>query len=300
MERTYPVETNSVESAQPAVSWGAIFVGALAASTVSVILMLIGSGIGLTIVSPWPGQGSGITAFAATTAVGLIIVQWVSAGVGGYLAGRLRTKWVAVRSDEVFFRDTVHGFMAWAVATLLMFGVLGSGLTSTVSGGAHAASNVASGALAGVSAAAGNDGANGSLGYLVDNLMRPGSLPANTESSAGIESRAQIIGEVSRILTESTASGSIADDEKNYLAQLIASNTGISESDANKRIDAGLTRIENAKTQAREAADTARKAGAALALASALALLVGAFIASAAAALAGQQRDEENNTVALA
>ncbi len=293
MERSISsLDTQAIESSQSAISWGAVIAGALAASTVTVALMLVGSGIGLTMVSPWPAQGSGLAAFAVSTAVGLIIVQWLSSAVGGYLAGRLRTKWVGVRSDEVFFRDTAHGFMAWAVATLLVFGVLGSGVSATLCSGVQAASTVASGAVSGAGAAAGeSNDAGGSVAYLVDNLLRP----ATPSVSSGAEGRAQAASEISRILVEGAAAGSIAPDDKSYLARLIASNTGLTETDANARIDAVLSRIEEAKAKAREAADTARKAAATFALVSALSLFVGAFIASASAALAGRQRDEEDD-----
>ena len=108
-----------VESSASAVSWGPIIAGALAASTISFILMLLGSGFGLTMVSPWSNQGASITTFAVSTAIWLVIVQWLASGVGGYLTGRLRTKWVGIHTDETFFRDTAHGFMTWALATLL-------------------------------------------------------------------------------------------------------------------------------------------------------------------------------------
>ncbi len=285
------------ESTQSAVRWGAIVAGALAAATITIILTLLGSGVGLTMVSPWPGRGAGLVAFASSTAVVLIVVQWLSSGVGGYLAGRLRTKWVGVRSDEVFFRDTAHGFMSWALATLLVFGVLGSSLSATVGGGVQAASTIVSGATSGAtsgaaSLASGGAGASGGTAYFVDNLLRPND-PSNLSGNPG--GRARAAGEVSRILAESTAAGSLSADDKAYLARLIAANTGLSEADANARIDAVLARVDAAKTKAREAADTARKAGATFALVSALSLVIGAFIASAGAALAGRQRDEEED-----
>ncbi|MCZ0737955.1 hypothetical protein [Phreatobacter sp. AB_2022a] len=287
MERPFAAgQVVPAESSQSAVSWGAIIAGALAAATITVILMLVGSGLGLTIVSPWPGQGAGLTTFAASTAVGLVVIQWLSSAVGGYLAGRLRTEWVGLRSDEVFFRDTVHGFMAWALATLLMVGTVGAGLTTVAGGGARATAAAASGATSAAADMAGNSGA---VAYYVDNLLRPN----DPSSLAGQpDGRAKATAEITRILAQSAVAGSLGTDDKAYLARLIAANTGLSEQEANARIDALLVRIEEAKTKAREAADAARKAGAAFALASALALLIGAFIAGVAAAVAGRQRDE--------
>src|ERR1044072_7842896 len=109
----------SEESSATAVSWGPIIAGAFAASTLTFILMLLGSGLGLTMVSPWSGPGASLPTFAVSGAIWLISVQWLPSGVGGYLAGRLRTKWVGVHTDEVYFRDTAHGFLAWAVASVI-------------------------------------------------------------------------------------------------------------------------------------------------------------------------------------
>ena len=162
----------TVESSSSALRWGPILAGAFAASTVTVILVLVGSGLGLSMVSPWSGQGASITAVAASTAIWLIVVQWLSSAVGGYLAGRLRTKWVNLHSDEVYFRDTAHGFMAWAVATIIVIGVLGSTVSSIVGGGVQAASTVASGAALGATAGA-DGGTSGASSYFVDALFRP-------------------------------------------------------------------------------------------------------------------------------
>src|SRR3569832_1471622 len=169
--------TVSTESSASAISWGPIIAGAFAASSLSFILMLLGSGLGLSMVSPWSGSRASVTTFAVSPAVWLVVVQWLSSGVGGYLAGRLRTNWVDIHTDEVFFRDTAHGLLAWALATLLVVGVLGSALTSMLGSGVQAASTVVSGAAMGASAgAASNAGvapADNATSYMVDSLFRP-------------------------------------------------------------------------------------------------------------------------------
>jgi hypothetical protein len=100
------------ESPISAISWAAITGGAFATAALSLILLALGSGFGLASVSPWPNSGASVTTFTAMTAIWLIIVQWFSSGLGGYLTGRLRTKWVGVHTHEVFFRDTAHGLFA--------------------------------------------------------------------------------------------------------------------------------------------------------------------------------------------
>jgi uncharacterized membrane protein len=288
------------ESAKTAVSWAAIVAGAFAAATLTVVLVLLGSGLGLSMVSPWSG-GAGLTAVAVSTAVWLVVVQWLSSGVGGYLAGRLRTRWVNVHTDEVFFRDSAHGFLAWALATLLVVGVLGSALSSIVGVGGQAAATVTSGVALGATAAAGSaaadsDTASAGGSYFVDTLFRPAD-PARLATPAGDNASAS--GEAARILAESVAAGQVSAEDRIYLSQLVAARTGLSPADAEARVDAVLSRVEAAKTQAKEAADSARKAGATFALLSALSLAVGAFIASAAAALGGRQRDDDEDTVII-
>jgi hypothetical protein len=286
----------SVATSEPsssAVSWGAIVAGAFAASTLTFILMLLGSGLGLTMVSPWAGENASVTTFAVSTAVWLIVVQWLSSGLGGYLTGRLRTKWVGIHTDETFFRDTAHGFMAWAVATLLVVFVLGSALSSAIGTGVQAASTVTSGAAMGASAGAAANAGSGSDagGYFVDTLFRPAD-PARL-AAPGAEGDAAAAAQASRILVASAAAGEVSPEDKTYLGQLVAARTGLSEADATARVDAVLAQAEAAKVKAQEAADTARKAAATFALVGALSLIIGAFIASAAAALGGQQRDDE-------
>ena len=122
--------THTLESSISAISWAAIIGGAFATAALSLILLALGSGFGLASVSPWPNSGASVTTFTAMTAIWLIIVQWLSSGLGGYLTGRLRTKWVGVHTHEVFFRDTAHGFSAWAVAMIVGAAVLASAVSS--------------------------------------------------------------------------------------------------------------------------------------------------------------------------
>ena len=100
-------------------------------------------------------------------------------------------------------------------------------------------------------------------------------------------------GEALRIVASGIASGEMPDADKTYLAQLVASRTGIPAADAEKRVNDMLAAVENAKTQAKEAADAARKAASTTMLLGFLALVIGAFISAVAAALAGKLRDED-------
>ena len=114
------VPEQSVESSASAVEWAAIVGGALGAVGISIILFTLGSGLGLSTVSPWSWSNPSPTTFGTVAGIWLIVTQWLASALGGYLTGRLRTKWVGIRTDEVFFRDTAHGFLAWALATVLV------------------------------------------------------------------------------------------------------------------------------------------------------------------------------------
>src|SRR4051812_39160638 len=109
----------ATDSGQSAVAWACIFGGALTMLAMTLLLNAFGAGMGFAAASPWPGLGASATTFAIFTAVWMLIVQWVSAGLGGYLTGRLRKRWAGMHTHEAFFRDTAHGFLAWSLATMI-------------------------------------------------------------------------------------------------------------------------------------------------------------------------------------
>ncbi|MBB3523106.1 hypothetical protein RJJ37_22045 [Rhizobium redzepovicii] len=284
-----------VESSKSAMTWGPIFGGAAAAIGVTLILLLLGSGLGLTMVSPWSGQSSSLGTLGVTAAIWLVLVQWLSSALGGYITGRLRTKWAAVHTDEVFFRDTAHGFLSWALATVFVAGFLASSLTSLAGAGAQAAGSVVGSTATAAGTAAASSATSPvdlSTSYFTDALLRPDQARA-----AATSNDAAATSEVSRILLNGAAQGQVPDDDKAYLATIVSSRTGLSEADARTRVDTVLKRIDDAKVAAQKAADEARKAASTTALLGSLSLLIGAFIASAAAAFGGSQRDEEEDLI---
>lgn len=279
-----------VESSAPALAWGPVIGGAIAASGVTIILLLLGSGLGLTMVSPWGGEGASFTAVSVTAAIWFVVVQWLSSALGGYLSGRLRTKWAGVHSDEVFFRDTAHGFLSWALATVVIAGLAGSAFTSLLGGGVQALASTASTAAVAGAAATNADGgtATGPTAYFTDALLRPQDLRAKAQASD-----AAATAEVSRILVNAAAKGSLSDEDRTYLNALVASRAGLTPEQAKARVDEVLKAVDDAKLAAQQKADAARKSAATTAILGSLSLLVGAFIASVAGALGGRQRDEE-------
>jgi hypothetical protein len=265
------------ESPTSAVSWAAIFAGTVAAVASAVVLTSLGAGLGLTTVSAWPNAGAAATTFTIGAGIGLIVVQWLSSALGGFVTGRLRTKWTGLPTHEVFFRDTAHGFLSWALATIVGTLLLAAAASSVVSGGVRAAATTAGGAVQAVTSSI--------SGYAVDGLLRSDHVDASTTTQ---DAAAQ----ASRILANGIRTGNVSAADRTYLAQLVAAKTGISQADAEKRVDDTIASAKEAEVKARQAADAARKATATFAIFTALSLMIGAFVASAAAAYGGNVRDE--------
>jgi hypothetical protein len=273
--------------ARSGISWAAALGGAAVAAAISIMLISFGSGLGFAAVSPFSGNNPSVMTFTVISAIWLIIVQWVSAFFGGYLAGRLRPALSEVHTDEVGFRDTATGFVSWAVATLFVVAVVASGATSVVSGIGRTAGTMVASAAGGVASAAGGAAAAAPggepSGYLLDMLFRPAQ--PNPQGNT-----AEAKAEAGRIMA-SGAVGDISQADHDYLVQLVASRTGLAPADAGKRVDEVIAQEKQAVEKAKQAADEARKAAAAFSLYTAVAMLVGAFIACVAAAIGGRQRD---------
>jgi hypothetical protein len=298
-------------TSEGAVSWGAVIAGAVGAAALSLVLFLLGTGLGFAAVSPWASEGISGTTAAVSTIIWITVVQLLASAMGGYLAGRLRTRWVTVHTNEVFFRDTAHGFLAWAVATLLMATLLSSAVGAAISTGLKAGGEVAksavtmagAGAGAATAAASSTDEQRGTnpLGYFVDSLFRADPNRAAPAPSASPTPNAaqpmapDRIPEVTRIFANALQSGELADSDRQYLGQLVAAKTGVGQAEAEQRVTDTFTRLEQnldqAAAKAKEVADDARKASALLALWLVVSLFVGAFIASLAATFGGRLRD---------
>ncbi len=274
-----------------AVSWGAVFAGAVGAAALSLVLLLLGTGLGLAAVSPWGSEGISAAAAGVSSIVWVTIVQLLAAVLGGYLAGRLRTRWITVHTNEVFFRDTAHGFLAWAVATLLMATLLSSAAATTVSTSLKAGGEIAKTAVT-VGAATADESP---IGYFVDSLFRKTSTNAAPDNPASPVPSPGRTPEVTRIFTNALNSGALADTDRQYLGELVEANTGLAPAEAEQRVNDTFTRLkqnlDQASAKAKKAADDARKASAALALWLVVSLLVGAFVASLAATFGGRLRD---------
>jgi hypothetical protein len=243
------------------VSWPAVVGGAFVTAAVSLILLALGAGLGFASVSPWSNAGASASVLGAAAIVWLMFTQFASSSLGGYLAGRLRTRWPGVHTDEVYFRDTAHGFLAWAVALVITAAFLTSAAASLMGAAVPRNANA--------------DPQLNPTDYFVDELFRSDSAePANDSARA----------EAGTILATALREGSVPPADQTYLIQMVDSKTGIGRPAAGDR-------VSRVFAQAQQTADTARKAIAHSLLWIFVALLMGAFCASIAATIGGRQRD---------
>jgi hypothetical protein len=261
-----------IDTGEPSVagiSWPAVAAGAVVTCALTVVLIAFGLGLGLSVVSPWAGAGVSATTFKIGTGLYLIVIAMLSSSIGGYIAGRLRSRWIGVHSDEVYFRDTAHGFVAWAFASVLGTILLASPVSSLIEGGGSAA--VQGSASAGRS--------SGPMDGYIDTLLRS-DAPASQQGNSN-----QSRGELDRVLVSSFRNGSdLKPSDREYVSKVVAARTGLSQADADKRVNEVVT-------QAKSDIDATRKATAQLAFWLTASLLMGAFCSSLAATEGGGLRD---------
>ena len=254
------------EATSSAVSWAAVVAGAFVAAALALSLLALGTGIGLSLVSPWSEAGFSFSSVGTAAIIWMILVQIIASAMGGYLAGRMRTKWVAVHVHEVYFRDTAHGFLVWSVG-LVITAVFFA--TAAVSMAARTPTNTP------------NNSASGTVSspnaYFVDSLFRS-DRPVTERPDASVRAEAGLI------LARAVVRPDIPQQDKTYLAGLVARATGISQAEAE-------IRVSNTIAAAKQVADDARKATAHVLYWLFVALLIGAFCASYSATIGGRQRD---------
>jgi hypothetical protein len=273
---TSPAQARSIQQVAEAteapasgVSWAAVIAGAFAAAALSLILLALGTGMGLSAVSPWSNAGASASAVSKAAIVWLILVQILASAMGGYLAGRLRTKWVNIHTHEVYFRDTAHGFLVWAVGLVITAGFLASAATSMVGAATILPTRA-------VSAPSEGEVLN-SNDYFVDSLFRSANPTADRNDSL-------VRTEAGLIIANGIGAGNLTASDQMYLTQLVAARTGLTQAEAERR-------VTDVFAKTRQEVDKARKATAHSLYWMFVALLIGAFCASFAATIGGRQRD---------
>jgi len=268
MSDVVAIQTIPEESSKSAVSWGAILAGGVASAAFTLFLVELVAGLGLVMVSPWSNAGASAATLSVAGGIALVLMAVMASALGGYIASRLRTRWVGIHTDEVYFRDTAHGLLAWAVGTLILATVLASAAGTMLSSFTQGASS------------------NPALvpdrnAYYVDTLFR-----SERPVSANPDVIEQTNGEVSRLFARGLTPGSdFTANDRTRIAQIVAARTGQSQQEAEQRVDQVIN-------QAKGAADQARRAAAKMAFWTAASLIAGAFAAALAAMEGGRERDD--------
>ena len=267
------------QSEHSTVSWGAVIAGGIAAAALSLLLLALGVGLGLSVVSPWSDQGVSATTFQVGAGIYLVCVAMLAGSVGGYLTGRLRAAWLGVHNDEIYFRDTAHGLLTWAFATVLGAGVLGAATT-----------HILAGASAGLAPAAATAAApTNPTDIYVDTLLRadPAAAVPGTPAAAPSGDITATRQELGRLIAPTLRKGGeISAADRSYAARVVSARTGLSQPEAEKRVNDTIA-------QAKKAADDARKATAKLMLWLAASMLAGALASILAATEGGLLRDSK-------
>ena len=245
------------------VSWSAVIAGAFVMAALYLILLALGAGLGLSTVSVWSNQGVSTSTFGTASILWIIFMELVSSAMGGYLAGRLRTRWTVIHGDEVYFRDTAHGFLSWCAALVVTAGLLGSAATVMIGNSAQLAPE-------GGKAIAPN-------AYFVDAVLRTDPAKPDIEPTGLRE-------EVATILSASLKHGDLTSEDKTYLARLVSARTGLNHAESDQRVSETYSALK-------QATETTRKATAHTLLWIFIALLIGAFCASFSGTIGGKQRD---------
>ena len=307
------IETEAVPVSGPAtggtvvsvsgVQWGPVILGALGAAAISMVLLAFGAGIGLSAVSAQPYAGASAKALAVISAIYLIITTVASFAIGGYIAGRLRAPREAV-IDERHFRDGAHGFGVWAVGILLGASIAAGGISTAGKAVGQATAAIVAGGTAG---AASNPALGQALSatptdYAVDRLLAPSSAPAAggdnsqapaNQASATPQSRADLAAPLGRAFATALHTGQLDPRDRTMLVQIVMRQTGLSQADAEKRVDDAYAELKTAEQKARDTAEKARKVTLIAAFATAATLLLACAAAAGGAAAGGKHRDEQ-------
>jgi hypothetical protein len=264
---------------QSAISWPAILGGATAAASLSLILMVVGTGFGLASVSPWANTGISAKGFDIATVAWIIVTPSIASIVGGYLCGRLRTRWLQTHTDEVRFRDAAHGFLTWAAASMMTVAIFAVTINLFIQ-------RIPPIGLV--------QDLDIQTEYYTNKLFRKG--PTMLTEQAPIQTQASLI-ENNRILAKSLSTGQVAKDDLIYLTQQIRYYGGLSEIDADKRLRITFSdaqaQIEETTAMAKRGFDEARKTSAYASMWFIISLMLSAIAACFAATLGGKRRDYE-------
>ncbi|HJU12630.1 MAG TPA: hypothetical protein VJ728_17225 [Candidatus Binataceae bacterium] len=268
----------TTEAYASGVSWPAVIAGAFVTAALWLILLVLGVGIGLSSVSPWSNIGASASGIGAAAIIWMIVVQFIASSMGGYLAGRLRTKWASIHTDEVYFRDTAHGFLVWSVGLVITAAFLASAASFIVGGAAQSPTALTTARGPETVASVSSDaGIFDPAAYFLSRLFRSDHLNSD-RSDAPARAEAKLV------FAHDLRQKNLPTADRIYVARLVAAQTGLTQMDAENQVSTVFAQLQ-------QETDATRSAIARVFLWLFVALLIGAFSASFAATIGGRQRD---------
>ncbi len=298
------------------VDWHSIIAGAVVATAIGVVFAGFGAALGLSALSPQPGEGSS-TLSLILTGVWALVTILVSYGTGGYVAGRMRRRVDSATPDEVSARDAIHGMVVWGLGVLIgawiagnVIGTAANAVGNVAQGAAQAVGNVAQGlgsAAGGAAQAATDAAAGGGEGGGLDlsgfnpieainnRLLRGTGEQVNPNATVSPVAR--------DVLFEVARTGELTDENRQVLSEEVARNSTLTPEEANARIDQAVQqvtqlrdeaqqRVDQAAQAARDAADAARRAAVLTGFLVAAGFAIALGAAMYGAGIGGRHRDE--------
>ena len=269
-DQLYPADPSVVVRTQPGAQlpihlhWSPTVAGAIVAAALFFVLVSFGSAVGLAVISPSATWRDTSSVLALLGGLWLLLASLASFGLGGYLAGRLRTPWNVTALDEVEFRDGIHGLLVWGLA-ILIGALLALAGSRALPGRADLTSPTTA-------------TAEPLLAFELDHLFRSDRRPADPANDPEIRAQA------ARIITSGLGHTEMSASDRAYLVRLVEARTGLSTPDAE-------TRTTQVISQAHDAVAAARRGAVLLGFMIGASLLIGAVAAWLAAASGGQHHD---------
>lgn len=282
-----PVTATTVVAPPRHVEWAPVIAGAIAAAAISFVLLAFGAAIGLSATSAWPDRGISLPVTFIIFAIWVALVQAGSFAAGGYIAGRLRSGWDGPLVERQF-RDGAHGFLVWGIGVLIGAALAAGTIIGTARTAIESGATVAAGAAARPAGISGDPVTMTPADYAVDYLFRPGPGPVPAGAILGPPPRAESL----RIMVAALRDGAISPADRVYLQQTISLRTGMTQAEAERRIDEAYAEAKVAEARLRAAAERARKAAALTGFLMAAALAIGCVAACSGAAIGARHREE--------
>ncbi len=281
-----PVDELRYGKSPTRLSWGAIFAGVVLAVSIQLVLGILGTGIGLSLVDPVEGTTPGAAGFGIGAGIYWLITTVIALGAGGYAAAR-----VAGVHDR--FDGLVHGLVVWGVTLILTLYLLTSAVGGIIGGAFRTVGSVASAAGTGIGAAAPKvaDVANVDVGdvrqeasaYLSDAPSDPAQMTAEQAQK-----------EIAKELPALARGGQDGAQAEGRIVDIVAAQRKIPRAEAQAQVTRAKAQFEQTKTKtietAKSATDTAAGAAAGTSFMVVIALLIGAAAAGMGAAAAARRR----------